>query len=395
MADIELVKHRNKLEARREPYWHSLGRGKHLGYRRTEDGGHWIARDYDEGTRSRQYRALGDLAHIAGTDQFTVASNLASEWFEHLGKGGQSEVITVRDACVRYLRKLRRENGDQSAKDAEGRFTRHVFGDPVATIQLHKLKAVHVGQWRDRLRDKPATMPKRGSNCRNKEAQAVRMRSDSALNRDMTALRAALNLARLDGFVTSSTAWEAKLEPVAKADRRRTTELDKIQRRALLDALEPDIRAFVQGLCLLPLRPGAMAALTVGDFKTRRDELTIGKDKEGEDRTIPVPPATAAFLRKQASGKLPAAPLFARWDGKAWDRDAWKKPIKRAAVAAGLPTGVTAYTLRHSTITDLVVDGLDLFTVAAISGTSVAMIEKYYGKLRETRAREALAGLAL
>ena len=46
-------------------------------------------------------------------------------------------------------------------------------------------------------------------------------------------------------------------------------------------------------------------------------------------------------------------------------------------------------------ITDLVVNGLDLLTVAQISGTSVAMIEKHYGHLQADRAAAALAMLAL
>ena len=65
-----------------------------------------------------------------------------------------------------------------------------------------------------------------------------------------------------------------------------------------------------------------------------------------------------------ATDKLPAAPLFAQASGKAWNKDAWKKPMKEAAAAAGLPPGTVLYTLRHSTITDLVIDGLDLLTVA-------------------------------
>jgi hypothetical protein len=38
---------------------------------------------------------------------------------------------------------------------------------------------------------------------------------------------------------------------------------------------------------------------------------------------------------------------------------------------------------------------LDLLTVAQISGTSVAMIQKHYGHLQQERAVDALAGLAL
>jgi hypothetical protein len=43
----------------------------------------------------------------------------------------------------------------------------------------------------------------------------------------------------------------------------------------------------------------------------------------------------------------------------------------------------------------LVVGGLDLFTVAKLAGTSIAMIEKTYGKLRSDRARDALQTLSL
>lgn len=69
--------------------------------------------------------------------------------------------------------------------------------------------------------------------------------------------------------------------------------------------------------------------------------------------------------------------------------------MKAAATAAGLDAAVTAYTLRHSVITDLVTGGLDLLTVAQLSGTSVLMIEKHYGHHRAEHAAAALAGLAL
>jgi site-specific recombinase XerD len=87
--------------------------------------------------------------------------------------------------------------------------------------------------------------------------------------------------------------------------------------------------------------------------------------------------------------------LLARADGKAWNKDAWKWPVKSAVEAAQLPEATTAYTLRHSVISDLVHDGLDLLTVAQISGTSVAMIERHYGHLRSEVAAGALARLAL
>ena len=142
--------------------------------------------------------------------------------------------------------------------------------------------------------------------------------------------------------------------------------------------------------------PGAVAALTVADFDKRTAELTIGKDKSGKRAASLFPMSRQlAFSQAQAKNKLPTAPLFMRGNGKAWDKETWNGPIANAATAAELPTGATAYTLRHSTITDLVVGRLPLLTIAQISGTSVEMIERHYGHLARDAAVEALAGLAL
>ncbi|MGE4352451.1 MAG: tyrosine-type recombinase/integrase, partial [Bdellovibrionales bacterium] len=135
--------------------------------------------------------------------------------------------------------------------------------------------------------------------------------------------------------------------------------------------------------------------LKAGDFDKRTKVLTIGKDKNGKPRQIAVPQNIADFLTGQVKDKLPTAPIFMRADGRAWNKDSWKGPIKDAVTAAKLPTAVSAYTLRHCVITDLVNAGLPVLTVAQISGTSIAMIQAHYGHLVGNAATEALAGLAL
>ena len=108
-----------------------------------------------------------------------------------------------------------------------------------------------------------------------------------------------------------------------------------------------------------------------------------------------MPIQAAKLLAIQAEDKLPAAPLFMRANGMPWDKNSWKRPIAAAIVAAELPDGVTAYTLRHSTITDLVSAGLPLLTIAQISGTSAEMIERHYGHLASDAAVVALGELSL
>jgi len=383
--DLKTVEKRVALKPRasKEPYWQALSSGRYLGFRPSSvDGqGTWLARYNDPETGTKPCRTLGDFGTLAAGKRYDAAKREAEQWFEHLSGGGSKDSITVRQACERYA---------EENPEAADRLARFVYGDAIAKVQVSKLSKAQVKNWRARLAAKPSLVAK------NPKGKPIyRPRSASTVNRDIAPLRAALNLALDDGHVLNDQAWRVALRPTENADRRRNVYLDKAQRRALLEHLPDDVRAFARGLCLLPLRPGALAALVAGDFDSRRGELVIGKDKAGEGRAILVEGETLAMLKTQARSKLPAAPLFARADGVAWKAYMWKDAIKAAAKKAKLPAGVVAYTLRHSTITDLVQSGLDLLTVAQVSGTSVPMIEKHYGHLQRDRAAKALAGLAL
>jgi integrase len=384
--DLKTVDRRDRLRPRvsKEPYWSPLSAGRYLGFRpstRPDGIGTWLARYNDTEAGKKPNKSLGDYGHLPASARYDAAKRDAEDWFRHLSHGGSKDDVTVRKACEDYAA----EN-----PDAARRFPRYVYDDPIARIRLQKLREHHVKEWRARLEALPALV------TRTKEGQReTRKRAAATVNRDMVAFRAALNAALRRGEVMTALAWSQALQPTSNADQKRSLYLDKAQRRALLDSLPADAAVFFRGLCLLPLRPGALATLRVSDLETRTSTLSIKSDKANGGRKILLPPETAALLKEQARGRLPAAPLFMRADGKAWDKDAWKGPIKEAALAAKLPDTTTAYTLRHSTITDLVGGGLDLLTVAQISGTCVRMIEKHYGHLRGERAAAALAGLAL
>ncbi len=391
--DLSVVSKRDRLKPRREPYWATQATGRAVGFRKIDSAsvGTWIARAYDSETRLKRYFSLGDFATLEPSKRYAAALKAASGWFNHLDANGSAEVLTVRDACEAYVSALKASKGDSFAADAAARFARYVYDNRLAKLELMKLRKDDLIEWRKQLAKRPALV------TRGKGEDAVittRERSPGTINRDMVPLRAALNLAFEHGQVASDAPWRVALKP-APYSKRRGHYLDRDQRRALLAQLPDDLGGFVRGLCLLPVRPGALASLHVADFNARTRELKIGKDKAGADRSILLPDGAAALLAEQARGKLPLAPLFSRWDGKAWNKDAWKKPLKAAAAAAGLPVETTAYTLRHSVISDLVRGGLDLFTVATISGTSVAMIERHYGHLQKEHAAKALSTLAI
>jgi site-specific recombinase XerD len=385
---LDAVSARERLKPRRDPYWQRVTKGCYLGFRRmsSESQGTWLARARDGATGKQAFKLLGELTETPGYMRFDAAHKLALAWFDHLDRGGSAGATTVRDICSKYVEYLRSVKTARAADDAEARFRNYVLdNERLAAVELSKLKPSHLEGWRNRLRE----MPTRSGGHRGER------RSDSTLNRDMTCFRAALNLAYADGLVTSDFAWRRKLVPVKNADRRRELYLKRAQRKKFIEKASPDLGQFLRGLALVPLRPGALAALRVGDYDSHLKVLKVGKDKNGQERKIKLPEATAKFFAEVSKNKLAGDPLVSRADDKAWDKDAWKWPVKAAAAAAKLPAGTTAYTLRHSVISDLVHDGLDLLTVAQISGTSVAMIERHYGHLRSDVAAGALAKLVL
>lgn len=389
---INTVGARDALKPRHTPYWHRVRKGAYVGFRKTSAtaGGAWLARFRDGDSGKQQVHSLGRIEHLPPNERFDAAVREAEGWFRHRDTGGTAEVLTVGDACREYVLHLLASGRESTSKDADGRFKRWVYSNArFSNTPLLKLTPKIVSDWRVNLA-KTMAMPQ------DKAKDATKPRSASSLNRDMTSLRAALNLARENGHVTTDQAWLAKLRPVENADGRRDVYLDSAQRRKLIDAAPADLATLLQALSLVPLRPGAIAALTVKDFDKRLRVVTIGKDKKGKDRKITLPAQHAAFFESQCKDKLPSAPLFTRADGKAWDKDAWKGPIKDAVHTAKLPLATTAYALRHSAITDLIaLHKLDTLTVAQLSGTSLQMIERHYGHLLQDHAANALAKLAL
>lgn len=388
MSDITTVRDRDALRPRHSPYWRMVSRGCYIGFRKVSASaqGSWVARFRDDDGK-QHVTSLGAFEDLPASDRYGRASAAAQEWFSRMGRGHRDTGATVADACRAYVQTL----GDAGKKDAEGRFRRWVFSDlKFSNIALAKLRLSHVKAWRAALERTPAIPQDKAS----KEPRKAR--SAASVNRDMTALRAALNLALEDGHVSTDDAWRTALRPVENASRRRTVYLDAAQRRKLIDAAQPDLQPLLRALCALPLRPGAVASLKVANYERRTGELTIGRDKAGQDRRITLPPVTRALFEAASAGKTPDAPLFARADGKSWDKDAWKYPLKAAVQSAELQLDATAYALRHSTITDLLaLHKLDTLTVAMVSGTSLQMIEKHYGHLVRQHAADALAKLAV
>jgi site-specific recombinase XerD len=389
---IDTVAQRNALKPSPNAYFVPMGKGRHLGFRRlpgkTAIGGTWIVRVYDPASKpKRREHSLGDFATVPAKDHFHAAHKAAIDFLRHLEGGGTSDKCTVAQACAEYVRRVYRDKGKKIGLHTERRLNaivcgnpkRNVPADPIASIDVRKLHARNLEDWRERISDRTST---RGA-----------APSKGTINRDMAYLKRALNIAHERGYTTSTAAWATALEAIDDAENARLLYLTRDERDSLVAHADEALRPFARALCLLPVRCGALAALNVESFNRFSSELTIGKDKGHKPRTFALPPVIAKFIAEQCKGKNVGDPLFTSASGIRWTAKNWDYPVRRAVQNAKLPHA-TLTNLRHATITDLVVGGLDLFSVAKIAGTSIKMIEKHYGKLQPKPVADALAKLA-
>jgi len=361
--EIDSKTKRDKLAPRREPYWAPLQKGAAVGFRKLENGtGTWIARWRDDEGKQK-YRALGEF------DKFDDAARAARAWVESCEQGAKTGITTVKEVCEDYIKALRAEGRHATAKDAEGRFARLVYGEPLARLPIDKLRATTVSKWlNEQIEDDEEA-----------DEEDVRRSKDSA-NRNLATLKAALNRALQHRIVATDAGWATVQKFPKVGARRKDAFLSMEQRKALLAACPEDLALFVKAALLTGARPGELATLNAGDFDKQLGALTL-TGKTGR-RTVAISSAAVAFFIEAGKDKLPAAPMLATAYGQRWNKDSWKKVFKDAVAAAKLPDAVVMYALRHTAISEMILAGMDSFIVAKLAGTSVAMIEANYGHLR-------------
>lgn len=367
---------RRRMAPRREPYWGTpVERGLYVGFRKLDGGwGTWVARWRDDEGKQR-YHSLGPVTE---TMDYDAARKAAREWMKGAAAGvDTSAVRTVADACREYVIDRKKQKGEATGHDADLRFKRTIYRHPLGAVQLSKITQKRIEDWRDELGEP------------DDDDKAL---SKASLNRTLTALKAALNYAVSRRYVSPEKALEWRLVKPYEANNRRDLFLDLAQRRALLQNASGGIKDLIEAVMLTGARAGELTKATRRQFDHRTGSMTF--DGKTGARTVPLSPDAVALFTRLAKSKLPNARLFTRDDGKSWGPSDWDKLVRDAATAAKLPAGVCLYTLRHSFITEAITGGLSPLEVARLVGTSLAMIDKHYGHLVQSAARERLAQVA-
>jgi integrase len=392
-ANLDSKDARRRLRPRGKPYYRTIERGLHVGYRRLRTGGTWVARHY-VGEQSYVVERLG-IADDTGDADGVVVLNFwqaqAAARERMVRRAGKAGPLTVKDVVEAYLEFL--EHNRKTARDA--RYRAEAFILPkLGDIEVAALTTDILRKWHAALaKALPRTRTKPGEAQRhrafNGDDEAVRRRRSST-NRVLSILKSALNHAFHDGKIASDVAWR-KVKPFKGVDAARVRYLSIADAQRLINACDPTFRPLVQAGLETGARYGELAALQVHDFNPDGGKVAIRKSKTGKARHVVLTDEGAAFFRQVCAGRAGSELMFHKPDGGAWRKSHQQQPMAAACARAKIDPPITFHGLRHTWASHAVMADVPLMVVAKNLGhTDTQMVEKHYGHLAPSYIDDAI-----
>jgi integrase len=410
-AELDSRKARERLKARGKPYWRSVERGLHIGYRRLKGrAGSWTARHYD-GDRGYSTEVLGiaddfsdafaggkvdpkTCALLAATpadavlsfDQAVSKARARKEERTHVAAGG-SGPFTVQNAVENYLAWYQANR--KAFADAR-RWTSAFILPALGHIEASALTTTEIRKWHENLAAQPARIrtakgePQRHRALAAGDADAIRRRRATA-NRVLTLLRAALNRAWRDGLVPSDAGWR-RAQPFGKVDAARVQHLSVAEAKRLVNACSPlEFRTLVQAALATGARYGELCRLRVADFNGDAGTLAVHVSKTGKPRHIVLAAEGISLFRELTTGRSGGEVMLLRANGTPWSKGAQGVPMLDACKNAKIEPRVSFHILRHTWASLAVMAGMPLMVVARNLGhVDTKMVERVYGHLTQT-----------
>ena len=390
--DIETRAARADLKPRGKPYWRSVGKGLHVGYRKGQRGGAWVVRRYlgEQEYKVETISAADDVEDANGVEVLNFWQ--AQEAARNMRPGTAPNVkgYTVADAVAAYLEHL---EGRASWRDAKRRldaFVLPAFGaKAVNSLDDDEIRKWHRGIAKRgaRARTKPGA-PQNYRKIDGDPEEAYRKRQASA-NRILDLLKAALNLARKNHKKTgvkSSEAWAA-VERFRGVHIPRQRYLTVAECRRLINASDAEFRLLVRAGLETGARYQELARLRVSDFNPDAGTLHIRKSKTHKDRHVILTEEGQAFFAGLTAGRKGTERML----GREWKPSQQDPLIKAASTRARIDPPISFHVLRHTWASLSVMAGVPLMVVAKNLGHSdTRMVEKHYGHLAPSYIADAI-----
>jgi integrase len=369
---------RNKLKARGKPYWRSLSKGMHIGYRRISgQAGTWSTRKYLE-DGAYKVELLGTADDHLPADGVTIldfwqAQDKAQQRFRR----GPTSPCTVGDILTTYLNELRIEGRPPDALEDTRARVDNLIRPALGAIKLAELTNDDVKKWLNKL-----AMSKSKKRADDDPDQLRARRASS--NRVLALLKAALNRAYAAKKIDDDRAWST-VEAFTDVHKARDRFLTVEQAIRLVNAADEEFRPLLRAALYTGARYGSLTSLRVADFNADANTIKMATRKgDGSQRTyhVALNEEGAAFFRSMTVGRAGNALIFARAKGSPWKKSAQHVFMIRASEGARIDPPINFHAVRHSYASLAIMAGTPLMMVAQNLGhTNTKMVEKHYGHL--------------
>ena len=208
----------------------------------------------------------------------------------------------------------------------------------------------------------------------------------------MSALRQAVEAGIRWGYLTRNPAKLAGRNP--QPPPRGARVYTPAELTALVKELDARDGAAVTFAAATGLRPAEWASIERRDVDKPRRVLSVRGTKTARSRReVPLTAAAIAAL-DAAPARIDSVYVFASIRGGPFDLHNFRNRIWSVAVeTAGIAKPARLYDLRSTFASNALAAGITTFELARIMGTSVGMIEAYYGALIDTAHDGILARL--
>ena len=368
-ARIETRESRRRLKVRKEPYWRQIHTGLAVGYYRGARSGSWnIRRTIDGG---KVYQRIAKADDYADSDGKTVLSY--DEAVQHAMASDRAKPATpegkytVAEAVEDYLNDLeaRSPNGYH---DAELRFEKHVL-PKFGRRAVMSLTRTEIRRWHQRI-----------AATKGEDPDKLRQRRSTA-NRNLSTLKAALNLSYHEGRVSDRSAWD-QVKPFKMVDVPRIHYLSEAEARRLVNRSAVEFRPLVRAALLTGCRYGELISLEVGHFDADAGVLQVLEGKTGKVRNVPLTGEGVQFFVEQTAGRKASEQIFLRPDGGAWRKSEQTRPMKAACIDAKIDPAISFHGLRHTYGSLLARRGVPLQIISAAMGhADTRMTQRHYAHL--------------
>jgi Site-specific recombinase XerD len=399
-------------------HWRGIDPDVHLGYRKGKRGGVWLVR-WRNGVGYRQERlGTADDEMREDTLDFNAAVKAARASVEAARIEARATAdgpkLTVRYAVEAYVAERDARESKRKARpvrsDAGHRLERYVVGKegkgkraaiipaPLADIVLHELSEEALLDWRASL---PEALKTSSKQRLINDLKAALNGTYAAQRRRLPAtfpstIKHGLGASVLQSEEAEQVARDnqilsdAKIAEVLAAAR----DIDEIEGR------EGDLYRLIVVMAATGARFSQVIRLRVMDVQLEGNRLLMPASRKGRGAKqamtpIPVGADVLNALRPILSHLGREEILLQRWlqqqikGSIRWERKGrgpWQVPAEivrswsKIRKAARLDANVVPYALRHSSIVRGIRSGLPIRLVAALHDTSVAMIERHYGR---------------